>query len=240
MGKFRDLTGTRFGRLEVLSITSKRDADKRIIYVARCDCGNVIEIAGRRMTSGTKSCGCLQKEALIKRNTTHGKRFTKEYLTWLDVKKRCCNPKNQAYPDYGGRGITICEGWRHDFEKFLDYVGEAPSAEYSLDRIDNSKGYEEGNVRWILNKLQARNKRISKSNKTGVMGVYLEKTTKGAPMSYTATWTNTEGKSRSKAYCISKYGEELALFAASEKRDIEIEKLRLQGEFYGEFHGQQR
>lgn len=76
--------------------------------------------------------------------------------------KRCENPKNHAYPRYGGRGITVCPEWRSDFAAFLRDVGPRPSPDLSLDRIDNNGNYEPGNVRWATAAQQAQNRRNSK------------------------------------------------------------------------------
>jgi hypothetical protein len=79
---------------------------------------------------------------------THRHRKTPEYEIWKAIKGRCLNPTHKQYDDYGGRGISICEEWRSDFMAFLSAVGYRPSPSVSLDRIDNDKGYEPGNVRW--------------------------------------------------------------------------------------------
>lgn len=86
-----------------------------------------------------------------------GKR-TPEHQTWSSIKGRCQNPQNRLYAYYGGRGISVCDAWQ-DYETFLRDVGRRPSPEYSLDRIDNSKGYEPSNVRWATRTEQQRNKR---------------------------------------------------------------------------------
>ena len=77
------------------------------------------------------------------------------YKTMID---RCTNPKSAAYPSYGGRGVKVCDRWLESFENFLADVGRAPKG-MSLDRIDNNRGYEPGNVRWATAKQQARNRR---------------------------------------------------------------------------------
>lgn len=82
-----------------------------------------------------------------------------EYEAWRSIRGRCLNPNDQAYPSYGGRGITICDDWRDSFPAFLRDVGPRPSAEHSIDRIDNNQGYEPGNVRWSTRTEQGRNKR---------------------------------------------------------------------------------
>jgi hypothetical protein len=87
------------------------------------------------------------------------KRRSKEYECWRRIKQRCHNPKDKDYPAYGGRGIRVCDAWRASFREFLAAVGPAPSPRHSLDRIDNDRGYEPGNVRWALPVEQANNRR---------------------------------------------------------------------------------
>lgn len=81
------------------------------------------------------------------------------YDVWTVIIQRCTNPKNPGYPNYGGRGITICIRWRNSFSAFLEDIGERPEPGYSLDRIDNDRGYEPGNTRWANRTTQARNSR---------------------------------------------------------------------------------
>jgi len=73
------------------------------------------------------------------------------------MKARCENPNRPDYKFYGGRGITVCDQWRKSFVAFLADVGEKPGPRYSLDRIDNLRGYEPGNVRWATHTEQMRN-----------------------------------------------------------------------------------
>ena len=84
-------------------------------------------------------------------------RKTAEYRAWLNMKSRCLNPNAAGYNRYGGRGIKVHEGWVSDFQSFLSHVGTRPSAGHSLDRIDNDKGYEPGNVRWATKVTQVYN-----------------------------------------------------------------------------------
>jgi hypothetical protein len=87
--------------------------------------------------------------------------LTPEYRAWAGIKTRCEDPTNAAYPYYGGRGITLCARWQ-DFRAFLLDVGERPSRALTLERVDNDRGYEPGNVVWASRKAQARNRRSNK------------------------------------------------------------------------------
>jgi hypothetical protein len=75
------------------------------------------------------------------------------------MKDRCGKPQHPHYGNYGGRGITVCDRWITSFENFIADVGTKPSAEYSIDRIDNDGNYEPGNVRWATAKEQIANRR---------------------------------------------------------------------------------
>lgn len=77
--------------------------------------------------------------------------------------QRCTNPENEAYPNYGGRGITVCDRWLNSFEAYLEDVGECPGPEYSGDRYpDNNGNYGPGNFRWGTEEQQSRNKRTNR------------------------------------------------------------------------------
>lgn len=89
----------------------------------------------------------------------HGLRYLPEYEIWLTMKQRCHNPRSQRYKYYGARGIKVCEAWRASFATFLADVGRRPSPELTLDREDNNKGYEPGNVRWVPQAVQKQNRR---------------------------------------------------------------------------------
>lgn len=86
-----------------------------------------------------------------------------EYGAYINAIHRCHNPKHPQYRDYGGRGIYVCDEWRAPggFWLFLDEIGRKPSPELTLDRLDNNKGYEPGNVGWRSRAEQARNRRNS-------------------------------------------------------------------------------
>jgi hypothetical protein len=79
----------------------------------------------------------------------HGMWKKPEYDAWRNMKARCLNPRHRLYAWYGGRGIGVCKAWRRSFKKFFSDVGPRPSSVHSLGRIDNDRGYEPDNVRWM-------------------------------------------------------------------------------------------
>lgn len=82
------------------------------------------------------------------------------YSTWRGMIRRCHDPRTSAFDGYGGRGIRVCDRWRHSFETFLSDVGPRPSPKHSIDRFpDNDGNYEPGNVRWATPKEQSNNRR---------------------------------------------------------------------------------
>lgn len=146
----------RYNHLAYLADAGK-NKHGQTLWLLKCDCGlECVKNASSVRIGHTKSCGC-QKNA-GRANRRHGKRRSKEYTAWCNMHLRCYNKKNPHYRNYGARGITVAEEW-HEFIPFYQHVGDAPGAEYTLDRIDNNRGYEPGNVRWAKRRVQSRNKR---------------------------------------------------------------------------------
>lgn len=148
------MIGQRIGRLVVTEILP----DRRVGAV--CDCGTVKTYLWHRLKVGkTRSCGCLHRDELVQRLTTHGMSKTPTYTAWFRMRRRCDNKKDKHHwKYYGGRGIKVCPRWE-SFENFLEDMGERPSAKHSLDRINNDGNYSPENCKWSTRTEQARNKR---------------------------------------------------------------------------------
>jgi hypothetical protein len=101
----------------------------------------------------------------------HGMRNSREYSTWNAMLNRCCNPRAKDYPKYGAKGIAVCPEWRQSFEVFFSHIGPRPPGT-TIDRIDNTKGYEPGNVRWATPRQQARNRTTSR--RWNIKGIVFE------------------------------------------------------------------
>ena len=140
-------------------------------------CGTEFKTGSQDVKRGhTKSCGCYQKRRVSETHKTHGKRHTRLYKIWINMKKRTLNSKNKHYINYGGRGITICDEWKNDFMSFYNWAMEnGYSDELSIDRIDNDGNYEPNNCRWTTRTIQNRNQRIQKNNTSGYKGVSYNK-----------------------------------------------------------------
>lgn len=175
IGKLKHvLTGKKFGRLYVLGLYP--EATKQVKWVCRCDCGKYTISFGFTLISGdSSSCGCVSAEKMQARwrnddpelrkklsenasNVSH--RLSKHplYRVWTDMKRRCFNPKNVFYDQYGGRGITVCKEWM-SFEVFYSDMHSGYEKGKQIGRIDNDGDYCKANCRWETSTQQQRNKK---------------------------------------------------------------------------------
>lgn len=169
MPKYIDIVGQKFGRWLVLRREGEKvypSGARQPKYFCRCECGNEKTVVGSALRDGSsKSCGCYNKEMHVqvckKRNTTHGYANSKTYDTWQGILSRCRNPNTPGFQKYGARGIQVCERWSSSFLNFLEDMGERPSDDSSIERLNPFGNYEPGNCKWIPLKEQQKNKRNS-------------------------------------------------------------------------------
>lgn len=95
------------------------------------------------------------------------------YKRWLSTTQRCTNPNHESYKNYGARGISLAKDLRN-FENYKTYLESLPNYDPingTVDRIDNNKGYEKGNLRWVDHSTQTANQRFSGKGKNKYIGV---------------------------------------------------------------------
>lgn len=142
--------GTMFGDWTVLSGSQRH-------WLCRCRCGTERRVMHKTLRNGSStSCGC----SYIHGQSSYDGEATGAYKSWTAMVSRCTDPASIGYANYGGAGITVCERWLR-FANFYADMGDRPAGK-TLDRRDNAKGYEPGNVRWATPREQANNRRSNR------------------------------------------------------------------------------
>lgn len=161
MSETIDMTGRRYGKL---TVERKGRSANGMIWLCRCDCGNIAKRKGTdlrrtlRKTGGANiSCGCTHPMK------THGQTKTPLYGAWNNIKNRCYNKNINNYHNYGGRGIKVCNKWRNSFEIFYAWaIANGYKKGLSIERIDVNGNYTPENCTWIPLEKQCRNRRDSR------------------------------------------------------------------------------
>jgi len=163
--------GDRFGSLVVseLSLGKRQNGKPKYMALAICDCGGSSLVERHNLTAGnTKQCQSCARLSRGEGRRTHGNSMSFKdrdpigyncYTRWQSMKRRCNNPNDKRFPDYGGRGISVCSDWLDSYECFLSDMGLPPSSKHQLDRRDNNGNYCKENCRWVTPINNARNKR---------------------------------------------------------------------------------
>lgn len=173
--------GDRFGRITTVRQCGKNKWNDQL-WECVCDCGTTKVVAAGKLKSGrTRSCGCLAREMHVRQLESHGITTggkPRTFTIWCGMKARCLNPKATSYPNYGGRGIKLCDEWL-EFKSFHEWaMANGYSDDKQIDRIDNDGPYSHENCRWVTRSANQRNTRrthlITLNGKTQCASAWIE------------------------------------------------------------------
>jgi hypothetical protein len=158
-GQIVDLTGRTFSSWTVLR-RGRQNAWGQTSWVCRCVCGKQRTVLGAPLKAGkSTNCGCLQRAAQSARMQGHGMTGTPPWNTWMAMRKRCREPGNIGWANYGGRGIRVCKEWDESFEAFWRDMGPSWEPGLTIERLDVNGHYEPRNCVWLPLSDQLRNRR---------------------------------------------------------------------------------
>ena len=157
----KDITGLKCGSLTALSYAGSDG--KKSLWNVSCECGRIVVLPASEMDKNKlRSCGCQRGRIISEQRTTHGMSYSRPFGIWKGMRDRCHRATDPAWANYGGRGIAVCEEWRHSFETFWRDMQDGYGEKLSIDRKDNDQGYSKENCRWVTAKEQGRNTRVNR------------------------------------------------------------------------------
>ena len=182
MGKLKDYSGEKFGRLTVIKRVENNKYNQ-VRWLCKCDCGNEKIVLANNLRNGeTKSCGCLKKEQdyINIAHIKHNKSNTRLYNIWEHMKHRCNNPNSKRHEFYYDKGIKVCDEWQNDFMNFYNWaINNGYQDNLTIDRINNDGNYEPNNCRWATvteqNNNQSTNIKIKYNNNIYTMKQFCKK-----------------------------------------------------------------
>lgn len=198
-----DLTGKTFDRLTVIARDDdyiQKNGRHRVRWLCQCSCGATLSVASDSLKHGvTRSCGCYHTDQARLYSTTHGLSDTRLYGIYHKMKDRCYKQTCPAYPNYGGRGVRICDEWLNSFEMFYKWsIENGYESHLTIDRINVDGDYEPTNCRWTDAKTQSLNRRSN---------VYVEFEGKRMTVSECAEILNISHSSVKRRFKTFKYNE---------------------------------